>query len=451
MSTTPAPTGLLSPALLWTTIGSSVLIFLGAFESLAVTTIMPTVSAELDGQSLYALAFSATLAASIVGTVTGGFWADRAGPARPLLTGILVFLVGLVLSGSAAHMEVFVVGRFLQGLGSGAINVALYVVVARLYPAALHPRIFGLFATVWLIPSLIGPVLAGIIADTLSWHWVFLGVGVLVLVAAGAFIPSVLTLLRMPKHGADATSSRWVVPLSLVAAVGVLGVSLAGELGPLAWPVAVGALGVAFVALRPLFPRGTFRAARGMPAAIALRGLVASAFFAVEAFQPLLFQTRFDYEPWAAGLILTVGGVAWAVSSEVQGRLGDRVGHESTLRLGTVLAVTGLLWQLVTTLLWLSPPIAAIGWLVAGVGMGLIYPRVSTVVLAHSAPGEQGFNSGAMSIADLAGAASSIAIAGLLFTAFGGIEGGGFTAVFVLGAVLVLLTVPVAWRVRAQS
>ncbi|MDO7882423.1 MFS transporter [Salinibacterium soli] len=450
MSTTPAPQGLLSPALLWTTVGSSVLIFLGAFESLAVTTIMPTVSRELDGQALYALAFSATLAASIVGTVAGGFWADRAGPARPLLAGILVFLVGLVLSGSAAHMEVFVVGRFFQGLGSGAINVALYVVVARLYPASLHPRIFGLFATVWLIPSLIGPVLAGLIADTLSWHWVFLGVGVLVLIAAGAIIPSVLTLLRMPEHGADATSSRWIVPLSLVAAVGVLGVSLAGELGPLAWPVAVGALGVAFVALRPLFPRGTFRAARGMPAAIALRGVVASAFFAVEAFQPLLFQERFDYQPWAAGLILTVGGVAWAVSSEVQGRLGDRVGHEATLRLGTVLAVTGLLWQLTTTLLWLAPPIAAIGWLVAGVGMGLIYPRVSTVVLAHSAPGEQGFNSGAMSIADLAGAASSIAIAGLLFSAFGGVEGAGFTAVFVLGAALVLLTLPVAWRVRAQ-
>ncbi len=450
MSTTAsAPQGLLSPALFWTTIGSSVLIFLGAFESLAVTTIMPIVSDELDGRALYALAFSATLAASIVGTVAGGYWADRGGPARPLIAGIGVFLVGLVLSGAAAHMEVFVVGRFFQGLGSGAINVALFVVVARLYPAALHPRIFGVFATVWLIPSLVGPPLAGVIAEVLSWHWVFLGVGLLVLLAAATIIPSILSLLRMPPEDAQASSSRWVVPLSLAAAVGVLGVSLAGELGPWSWPAAAVALVVAFAALRPLFPRGTFLAAPGLPAAIALRGLVASAFFAIEAYQPLLFVERFDYPAWLAGLILTVGGVSWAISSEVQGRLGDRVGHEATVRLGAVLAAIGLTWQLVTTMFWMPPPVAAAGWLVAGVGMGLIYPRISTLVLAHSRPGEQGFNSGAMSIADLAGAASSIAIAGLLFIAFGGVDGQGFLAVFVLGVVIVAGTLPVAWRVTA--
>jgi MFS family permease len=133
----------------------------------------------------------------------------------------------------------------------------------------------------------------------------------------------------------------------------------------------------------------------------------------------------------------------------VQGRLGDRVGHEATVRLGAVLAAIGLAWQLVTTMFWMPPPVAAAGWLVAGVGMGLIYPRISTLVLAHSRPGEQGFNSGAMSIADLAGAASSIAIAGLLFIAFGGVDGQGFLAVFVLGVVIVAGTLPVAWRVTA--
>lgn len=447
-STTPPATGILSPDLRWTTIGSSALIFLGAFETLAVTTIMPAVSADLDGRSLYALAFSSTLAASIVGTVTGGFWADRRGPARPLLAGIAVFLLGLVLSGTAVTMEVFVAGRFLQGLGSGAINVALFVVVARVYPSALHPRIFGLFATVWLIPSLIGPPIAGAIADTLGWHWVFLGVGLIVVVAAGTIVPSLVSLLRMPHEGAP-TGSRWVVPLSLAAAAGVLGVSMSGELGVWSWPVAVAALVVAFVALRPLFPRGTFLARRGLPAAIAMRGVVASAFFSIEAYQPLLFVERFGYESWAAGLILTVGGVAWAVSSEVQGRLGERIGHAATIRLGAILAIVGLLWQLGTTALWLAPPVAMGGWLIAGVGMGLIYPRVSTIVLAHSTPGDEGFNSGAMSIADLAGAACSIAVGGLLFTAFGGIEGNGFLAVFGLGSVLVLLTLPIAWRVEA--
>lgn len=443
----PEPRGLLAPSLRWTTIGSSALIFLGAFETLAVTTIMPAVSADLDGRSLYALAFAATLAASIVGTVTGGFWADRRGPARPLLAGIAVFIAGLLLSGTAVEMSVFVTGRFLQGLGSGAVNVALFVVVARLYPAALHPRIFGLFATVWLIPSLVGPPIAGVIADQLGWHWVFLGVGLIVVVAAATIVPSVLHLMRLPQEPVVAHGSRWVVPLALTAAAAVLAVSLSGELGAWSWPVALTGLAVAFAALRPLFPRGTFVARRGLPAAIAMRGVVASAFFSLEAYQPLLFVERFGYESWAAGLILTVGGVAWAISSDVQGRLGDRVGHAATIRVGAILAVVGLVWQLGTTALWLPPPVAMGGWLIAGVGMGLIYPRVSTIVLAHSTPGDEGFNSGAMSIADLAGAACAIAVSGLLFTAFGGVDGSGFLAVFGLGSLLVLLTIPISWRV----
>lgn len=452
---TTAPTeprvGIFSPTLFWTTVGSSALIFLGAFESLAVSTIMPVVSDDLDGRHLYALAFSATLAASIVGTVAGGFWADRRGPAAPLITGMGVFLLGLVLSGAAGAMEVFVAGRFFQGLGSGAINVALFVVVARLYPAALHPRIFGLFATVWLVPSLVGPAIAGAVAEGIGWHWVFLGVGLLVLLAAGAIVPSLVALLRLPHERGDAARSPRVVAFAVAAAAAVLAVSLAGELGPWSWPVAIVGLVAAVLALRPLFPPGSFLARPGMPAAIAVRGLVASAFFSVEAFQPLLFVERFDYPAWLAGLILTVGGVSWAVSSEVQGRLGDRIGHEATIRSGVLLAAAGLAVQLITAIFWLSPIISAAGWLVAGTGMGLIYPRVSTIVLGHSSPGDEGFNTGAMSIADLAGAAASIAVAGLVFQAFGGVDGTGFVAVFTIAMGIAVLTVPVAWRARAAS
>jgi len=70
------PTPLLSPRYRWATIGMVSLIFLAAFEALAVTTIMPTVSADLDGRAWFSAAFSVTLAASVVGMVAGGMWAD---------------------------------------------------------------------------------------------------------------------------------------------------------------------------------------------------------------------------------------------------------------------------------------------------------------------------------------------------------------------------------------
>ena len=68
--------------------------FLAAFESLAVTTIMPIVTADLNGRGLYSLAFSATLAAGVVGMVVSGGWADSRGPAAPLLTAIGLFAAG---------------------------------------------------------------------------------------------------------------------------------------------------------------------------------------------------------------------------------------------------------------------------------------------------------------------------------------------------------------------
>src|SRR3954449_8586007 len=162
----PAPmtTPLLAPAYRWATIGMVSLVFLSAFEALAVTTIMPSVSADLDGRAWFSAAFSATLAASVVGMVAGGLWSDRIGPRLPLLASVAVFAGGLLLAGLAPGIEVFVAARFLQGLGAGAMTVALYVVVARIYEPIRHPRIFGAFAAAWVIPSMVGPSIAGGVA-----------------------------------------------------------------------------------------------------------------------------------------------------------------------------------------------------------------------------------------------------------------------------------------------
>ena len=144
-----------------TTVGSWSLVFLAAFESLAVTTIMPIVTEDLDGRALYSLAFAATIAAGVVGMVVAGGWADSRGPAMPLLTAIGLFAAGLIIAGTAGSMGVFVAGRFLQGLGAGGQTVALYVLIAKVYPPVTHIRIFGAFASAWVLPSMVGPVRGG--------------------------------------------------------------------------------------------------------------------------------------------------------------------------------------------------------------------------------------------------------------------------------------------------
>lgn len=129
--------GIFHRSYLLVTLGACALVFLAAFESLAVTTIMPVVSRELDGASLYALAFAGPLATGVIGMVASGSWADRKGPVAPLLAAVGMFVLGLLIAGTAGSMPVLVAGRLVQGLGGGGLTVALYVVIARVYPPAL--------------------------------------------------------------------------------------------------------------------------------------------------------------------------------------------------------------------------------------------------------------------------------------------------------------------------
>ena len=162
------------------------LVALTAFEAVAVATAMPVVARDLGGLHLYALAFAAPLAASIVGVVAGGSSSDARGPRRPLLLGLALFVAGLLLSGLAPSMEVFTAGRAVQGLGSGMLVVALYVVVARAFPAELQPRLFAAMAAAWVLPAMVGPAVSGLVAEHLGWRWVFLATPLL---AAAAAVP----------------------------------------------------------------------------------------------------------------------------------------------------------------------------------------------------------------------------------------------------------------------
>jgi MFS family permease len=119
---------------------------------------------------------------------------------------------------------------------------------------------------------------------------------------------------------------------------------------------------------------------------------------------------------------------------------------------GAVLLTMGIATQFVTAYFSLSVWMAAAGWLVAGAGMGIAFPRISTLVLAHSTTRDQGFNSAALSISDAAGGAIAIAFGGLVFAAVGGLAGGaGFVAALALASLLALVSVPIAARVRVKS
>lgn len=424
---------------IWVTIGAVALIFFAAVEALAVTTVMPVVSADLGGEALFALAFAGTLATSVIGMVASGAWCDARGPRGALYAAVSLFLIGLVISGLAVTMPQFLVGRLVQGLGTGGQTVALYVVVARVYPAQLHGRIFAAFAAAWVVPAMIGPFLAGVVAEYLHWRWAFLGVAVL---TAVAFMMIAVKLSRFDLgHGEpqDRRSIALRLMLAIVVACAAVAVGLAAEAPPLrGWMIAGIAIVVIAVALLRLVPRGTLRARRGLPSVVLLRGIIAAAFFAGESYLPYLLMEQFGYSPTWAGLALTLGAFAWAAGSALQGRFGDRLGNSRIAALCVVLLLTALGTVLLVALTDGSPVLIILGWSLAGGGMGLLYPRLTVLTLAYSEPGTQGFNSSALSISDSTFSAVAIAIAGLAVASLGG-GAAAFPVVFALCIGLVLV------------
>lgn len=445
----PTDLTIYSPKHIATTLGMFVLVFLVAFESMAVTTVMPLVSELLNGQQYFALAFAAPMASGMLGMVAAGEVSDRRGPRLPLYISVVVFVLGLLICGTSQTMQILILGRILQGIGGGAITVALYVLIARAYEPRLHTKIFALFATAWVIPALVGPWIAGLIATYIGWRWVFLGVLIFVTLAFLALIP---TLSRISSEKDLSLGPVSVKRLGLAALTGlaVILMNLLGNSGS-GWSLfaLVAALGLALLAIRPLLPRGTFTAVRGLPATVLTRSLVAGAFFGTEIYLPYMLREDYFLAPDRAGLVLTAAALMWSVGSWTQGKLGERLSNSRSITVGSLAGIIAISTALSAALF--HPPVVVlmIGWAVGGFGMGMIFPRQNVNMLALSAKHEQGFNSSAMTLADSLGNAGVTALGGVIFALAA--AGLGFASVFAFSLMLMILLLIISPRTKAVA
>lgn len=437
------PERILGPTYAATTVGMFALIAFVAFEAMAVTTVMPGIARELDGQGLYALTFAAPLASGVIGTVAAGMWADRHGPALPLVSALVLFSAGLTVCGTAPTMEVLVAGRLLQGLGGGAVTVGLYVLVGLVFPRQLQPSVFASFAAAWVLPSLFGPVLAATVAEHLGWRWVFLGAVVMVVLSSLLLAPAIR---GRGDRGAGTEAPRSRPVWASVAAVAVLAVELLGSAEGLVALGALAAFVVVVLALRRLLPAGTLVARPGLPAVIGTRGLLSAAFFCLEAYIVYVLQEDWGLSATRAGLALTVVGIVWAAASQAQARLGDRVSNSGAMRIGTGLVLLGATVLALSVALHLPAVLAAGSYVLGGAGMGFGYPRTGVAMLEQSTDRDRGFNSSALSIADSLGAAFALSVAGVTFGTAERLGGDPFLCVFVLSIAIGTLGVAVARR-----
>jgi MFS family permease len=397
-----------------TTVGLLLLVTFVAFEAMAVATAMPTAVADLSGLAWYGWAFTAFLVAQVVGMVVGGDLGDRRGPRAALLCGGAIFAAGLCVAGTSVDMAVLVAGRLVQGLGAGLIAVSLYVVAGQAYEAVLRPRLFGAMSAAWVLPALVGPLISGLVTEHASWRWVFLGLVPLVGVGLLLLSPALRGLPRPADRTAGAAAARW---WALLAGAGIGALQYAGQrLDAVAIAVAAGGLAALLLGLRALLPRGTARAAGGLPAVVAARGLLAGSFFGMDTLLPLTLTRLHGYGPTAAGIPLTAGALGWALASHLQGRRPD-LSRVVLLRAGFLVVAAGLAGTAVVALPGVGGWPAYATWGVAGLGMGLGMPSAGVLLLDRSPEHRRGADSAAFQIADVTGSALCVGLAGVLVAA----------------------------------
>jgi len=433
-----------------------------AYEAMGSATVMPQVAAELEGIALYGFAFGGPLAASIVGMVVSGRWADEHSPLRPVRAGGACFLAGLLLAAAAPSMGWLLAARLVTGLGSGMLAVALYAMVGRIYPPALHSRIFAAFSAAWVLPSLLAPALSGTVAQAWGWQWALVLVAVLTVPALSLLAP--LRLAQVEGRARVRTSARdrrliW----ALVAAGGALGMHVVGQGhaqhgGGLPGPAWLGVALLAGAALalvasaHRLLPAGTLTVRPGLPAAIALSGLSQGAFFAAEAFIPLLLHRQRGIPLGVAGLALTAGALSWSMGAMYRARVHARVSVTRLLRSGLSMLAGGIALSMLAIAPGVPFWIAPLGWAIAGGGMGLISPTLSIITLAMAQPGNQGHVGASLRLSAAMTTTSALAVSGTAFAAlFAASPQAAFTVCLGVASLLALCGSCVAGRAEAPS
>jgi EmrB/QacA subfamily drug resistance transporter len=363
-------------------------IFLSAVEATVVGTALPSIVGSLHGIKLYGWVVTAYLVTSTISVPIWGRLADLHGR-RPFYTlGIAVFLLGSVLSGAVPEpaknaapdalgsMPLLIAARALQGLGAGAVLPIGVTMVADIFSLEERARVQGWLSSVWGLSSVVGPIVGGVIAEKLSWRWVFF------LNVPPGILAAFLVSISWRESREKAKGHLRIAPVLLLAGSLALMLIAVGSgkgdtktagLGPGA---AVGALvlGALFVLVErrsdtPIFDLTLFR--NKMVRAVVIGGpLVGIAMFAAITFVPLFIQGVLGRTPTQAGQILGWLFVVWVAGSALSPRLALKVGFRPLAVAGAASAIVGYV------ILSRAGPDStyatiAASMLVVGAGMGL--------------------------------------------------------------------------------
>lgn len=275
------------------------------------------------------------------------------------------FLVGALISGLAPNFEICLVGRLIQGIGTGLVLPTMFAMVLEVIPPHKIGAAMGVSALVIMFAPAIGPTLAGILIGSLSWHWIFFSFVIVLAVAIFFVLKFEVNPYELTKPHVDALS----VLLSCLGFGGiVLGAGIASLYGWISAPT-LGALAVGIVCLAiyvkrqfaltvPVLDLHSFGLQGFRVGAVCMMlnfGITLSAMYVL----PQFIQNSMLLAVALTGIVMLPGGIVNALVSMAAGNIFDRIGARIPALIGFALSALG------AVLLMLATPDSSLAYVIA--------------------------------------------------------------------------------------
>jgi EmrB/QacA subfamily drug resistance transporter len=413
-------------------------------------------------ESAVAWLLTGYLLSAAVFTPIVGRLGDMFGKARVLRIVLIILCVGTALAGIASSIGVLIVARLIQGVAGGVFPLA-FGIIRDEFPREKVAGSIGLVSALLGIGGGFGVVLAGVIVDNLSYHWLFwipLAAVVISTVMAFFFVP------ESPVTSPGRINWSGAVLMSL----GLSGVLLAISQGPTwGWTsarvIGVFVLGLAFLAVwvrnelraqEPLVDMAMMRI-RGVWTTNVVALLIGIGMYSSFVLTPLLVQlpkdTGFGFgaSVTAAGLYLLPSALSMLIAGAMVGRIEARFGSKPPLMVGA--AFTGLSFLLLAVA-HSEPFEIYLASLLQGVGMGLAFASMANLIVQNVRPEQTGVATGMNTVArSLGGALGAQVVAAILTASVVSVHPteGAFTAAFVFGAVMLAIAVALATLIPGRE
>src|SRR5260221_1820456 len=422
----------------------SVLVIANDFSAvnIAIPTMEKGLSTNVHAIQWVVNAYALTFGVMIV---TGGRLADMFGRRRAFFLGTAIFASMSALGGAAQTETWLIATRVVMGIGGALMWPAILGMPLELLPSDKAGLAGGIILGAAGLGNAIGPLISGVLTDTLSWRWIFfLNVPIALFAVVVTYY---LVQVKEPETGAQKIDYPGIATLSIGLVSLLIGLDQVDDWG---WgdPRVIGMFVLAAVliasfvsierraGLSALVPRRVVENESFRASCVAIT-LMSATFFAALLYLPQFMQKHLGYSPLEAGVGVLPFLATFALVSFIAGPLYNRVGAKPLAVVGAgCIAVAPFLFSQVTE----GSAYGALvpGMFVLGIGIGSFYPTATTAGGTSVAESTSGLPRGILYMCQIAGGAIGLGLTTTVFSAQGSFVD-GIQAAFRLDAGLSLL------------